>query len=142
MPQTKEEKAAKQKEYRKKNKEKIAAKRKEYGLAFYGNIVIALVAGGYCWWARAKGLNSIDIITGPILMAGVFGILMAFMKKGRLYYLGVNIPVMLCGVSMMIWDTISIVVLNACLALIIGGIATACIQTIQIKASERINAAN
>lgn len=119
-----------------------AAKRNEYGFTFYSNVVIGLVAGGYFWWARAKGLNTTDVATGIILMGGVFGILLAFFMKGRLYYLGGSIPLVLWGGSMMIWNTDSIVVLYACLTAIIGGIAMGCIQTIQIKASERINAAN
>ncbi len=119
-----------------------AAKRNEYGFTFYGNVVIGLVAAGYFWWARTKGLNTIYIASGIILMLGVSGILMAFFMKGRLYYLGGSIPLILFGVSMMIWDTTSIVVLNICLTAIISGIATASIQTVQIKASERRNAAN
>ncbi len=119
-----------------------AAKRNEYGFTFYSNVVIGLVAAGYFWCARAKGLNTIDVATGIILMVGVFGILLACFMKGRLYYLGGSIPLILWGGSMMIWNTDSIVVLNACLTAIIGGIAMGCIQTIQIKASERRNATN
>jgi hypothetical protein len=117
-----------------------AAKRNEYGFTFYSNVVIGLAAAGYFWWARAKGLNTIDVATGIILMVGVFGILLAFFMKGRLYYLGGSIPLLLWGGSMMIWNTDSIVVLYACLTAIIGGIAMGCIQTIQIKASEKRNA--
>lgn len=118
------------------------AKRNEYGFTFYSNVIIGLVAGGYLLWARAKGLETAYIGCGLMLLIGAFGILLAFSMKGRLYYLGGSIPVFCLGITLLIWTTPRIVILNACLALIVGGIAMGCIQAIQIKASERIDATN
>ena len=100
------------------------------------------MAGVYLYWARARGLDTAYIGCGLVLMCGAFGILLAFFVKGRLYYLGGSIPLSLLGITLLIWTTPKIVILNACLALIVGGIAMGCIQAIQIKASERINATN
>ncbi len=112
------------------------------GFTFYSNVIVGLVAGIYLCWARARGLDTAYIGCGIVLMVGAFGILLAFFMKGRLYYLGGSIPLSLLGMTMLIWTTPKIVILNACLALIVGGIAMGSIQAIQIKASERINATN
>ena len=101
-----------------------------------------MVAGAYIFWARAKGLDITAIGAGLGLMLGVFGVLLAIFMKGRLYYLGGSIPIILLGISFLVWTTDKIVILNSCLALIIGGIAMGCIQTFQLKANERKNANN
>lgn len=119
-----------------------SAKRNEYGFTFYSNIAIGLVAGAYIFRARAKGLDTTVIGGGLALMVGVFGVLLAIFMKGRLYYLGGSIPIILLGISFLIWTTSKTVILNSCPALIIGGIAMGCIQAIQLKANERINAIN
>lgn len=119
-----------------------SAKRNEYGFSFYSNIAIGLVAGSYLLWARSKGLSTKDIGSGLVLMVGIFGILLAFFMKGRLYYLGGSIPVILLGISLIVWPTPKIAILNCCLTIIVGGIAMGCIQTIQLKANERRNANN
>ena len=119
-----------------------SAKRNEYGFTFYGNIVLGLVAGTYLFWTRAKGLDITAIGAGLGLMLGVFGVLLAIFMKGRLYYLGGSIPIILLGISFLVWTTSKIVILNSCLALIIAGIAMGCIQAFQLKANERRNAIN
>jgi len=119
-----------------------SAKRNEYGFTFYSNIAIGLVAGAYIFWARAKGLDTTTVGAGLALMLGVFGVLLAIFMKGRLYYLGGSIPIILLGISFLVWTTSKIVILNCCLALIIAGIAMGCIQAFQLKANERRNAIN
>ncbi len=119
-----------------------SAIRNEYGFTFYSNIALGLVALPYILWARAKGLDTTVIGGGLALMVGVFGILLAIFMKGRLYYLGGSIPIILLGISFLVWTTSKILILNSCLALIIGGIAMGCIQTFQLKANERRNANN
>ena len=112
------------------------AQRNEYGFAFYGNLAFALLAGAYLWWVRAKGIDTAHVGCGLVLMAGSFGILLAIFMKDRLYYLGGSIPVFCLGLSLLVWTSPQIVIFNACLALIVGGIAMGCIQAFQIKGAK------
>jgi hypothetical protein len=116
------------------------AKRKEYGSELYRGAIIGLVAGGYLWWARAKGLDTAYIGCGLVLMAGAFEISNAFITREHLHRLGDGIPLFCLGLTLLLWTTPDIVILNGCLTLTVAGIATGLIQARQIKASERINA--
>ena len=110
-----------------------AIKRREYGFCFYGDIAIGAIAIGYLIWAKHIGLEIAYVAGGIILMIGIMGILMAFQAKGKLYHLGESIPLMLFGISLLIWTTPSVVVINACITLVIGGLATGAIQVYQLK---------
>ena len=119
-----------------------AVKRREWGFSFYSNIVIGAVAGFYLLWARHVGLNTVHTVAGIILMIGVTGILMASHMRGRLYYLGSSIPLILFGVSLLIWISPVVVVVNACITFFVGGLASGAIQMYQLKQIERKNGAN
>jgi len=116
-----------------------AVKRQEHGFTFYSNIVIGAVAAGYFVWARRVGLDTAHVAGGLCLMLGIGGVLMAFQARGRLYYLGSSIPVMLFGVSMLIWTTRDAIVVIACMTLIVAGLASGAIQVYQLKRSEMRN---
>jgi len=116
-----------------------AIKRREYGFNFYGSIVLGTAAAGYFIWARRIGLDIAYVLGGLMLIGGIMTVLMAFQTKGRLYYLGSGIPVMLLGVLALIWTTRDAIVVIACMTLIVAGLASGAIQVYQLKRSEMRN---
>ena len=117
-----------------------AVKRREYGLQFYEMIVVGAIAAGYFLWARQAGLNIAYVGGGIILIGGALDIFRAFGTRGRLYYLGLDIPVMLFGFSLLIWTTPAIIIINGSIAFFLGGLAMGAIQAYQLKQVKLTNA--
>lgn len=116
-----------------------AIKRREYGFNFYSSIVLGTVSAGYFIWAMRVGLDIAYLAGGLFLMCGIMGAFMAFQTRGRLHYLGASIPVILLGVSTLIWPTRDALRVNACITLILAGLASGAIQVYQLKRNERRN---
>ena len=114
-----------------------AVKRREYGFNFYGSIVLGAMTAGYVVWAMRAGLDIVYLAGGLMLMGGLMTVLMAFQTRGRLHYLGSGIPVILLGASAWIWPTRDALVVNACITLIVAGLATGAIQVYQLKRNEK-----
>jgi uncharacterized membrane protein HdeD (DUF308 family) len=110
-----------------------AIKRREYGFNFYGSIVLGAVSAGYFIWAMRVGLDIVYLAGGLLLMCGIMSTLSAFQSRGRLHYLGGGIPVILLGISTFIWPTRDALGVNACITLIVVGLASGAIQVYQLK---------
>lgn len=116
-----------------------AIKRREYGFNFYGSIVLGTVSAGYFIWAMRVGLDIVYLAGGLFLMCGVMSAFMAFQTRGRLHYLGASIPVVLLGASTLIWPTRDALAVNACITLILVGLASGAIQVYQLRRNEMRN---
>jgi hypothetical protein len=110
-----------------------AIKRREYGFNFYGSIVLGTVSAGYFIWAMRAGLDMVYLAGGLFLMCWIMCAFMAFQTRGRLHYLGGGIPVILLGISTFIWPTRDALVVNACITLIVIGVASGAIQVYRLK---------
>lgn len=101
--------------------------------------MLGTVSAGYFIWAMRVGLDIVYLAGGLFLMCGIMGVFMAFQTRGRLHYLGGGIPVILLGASTLVWPIRDALVVNACITLIVVGLASGAIQVYQLKRNEMRN---
>ena len=70
---------------------------------------------------------------------GLILLIFAFAERGRLFYLGWAIPMILCGIATTIWPRLNVLEMNVGIVLIAAGSATAAIQAYQLRRSTRKN---
>ncbi len=119
-----------------------AIKRREYGISFYGSIFFFAAGAVFLTWARRAGMDKASLGSGLVTMCGLMITIMAFQGKQQISNLGVGIPVMLFGISMVIWPSADAVIRNGSIAAIVAGPVIALIMMYQLKQAEQKNDAD
>ena len=114
-------------------------RRRGYSVIFL-TPVLALCAGGYLVWVIRSGRDFVFAVGGMWFFMGLMLLIFAFAERGRLYYLGWAIPVILFGISITIWPELNILEMSVGIMLAAASSATAAIQAYQLKRSARKNA--
>jgi hypothetical protein len=104
--------------------------------------VLGLMAFGYLVWVVRSGHDFVFAVGGMWFFAGVVLMMFSFIERGRLYYLGWAIPMILCGVTISIWPTLNVLETNMGYVLIVAGSITAAIQAYQLKRRTSVNDAD
>ena len=95
--------------------------------------VLGLMAFGYLVWVVRSGHDFGFAVGGMWFFAGLVLTIFAFIERGRLYYLGWAIPMILCGVTISIWPTLNVLETNVGYVLVVASSITAVIQAHQLK---------
>lgn len=114
-----------------------SVKRRAISTHLYGAVLVAAIAGGYFIWVRHIGINSAHVAGGICLMLGGVEVLKAFQGRSQLPELGTAIPLILFGLSLLIWTTPTIVVISASICISVAGLAMGSIQMYLLKQSEK-----
>jgi hypothetical protein len=117
-------------------------RRRGYSVVLFLTPLCALCAGGYFVWVIRSGRDFVSAVGGMWFFMGLMLLIFAFAERGRLFYLGWAIPVILFGIANTIWSGLNMLDMNVGIVLIAGGSATAAIQAYQLKRSTRKNATN
>ena len=104
--------------------------------------IMVLCGGGYIVWVVRSGRDFVFAVGGMWFFAGIMLLVFAFAERGRLFYLGWSIPMILFGISITIWSGLNILEMNVGIVLIAAGSATAAIQAYQLKRNTRKNVTN
>ena len=119
-----------------------AIRDRQYRVAVCGTIFISGGIGGFVLWAMLADGDIVYLASGLITMVGLMGTLMAFQSKARLSNLGIGIPALLGGISIVIWPAPDAIIWIACIGLFVAGPATALIMMYQLKQAEQANDAD
>jgi len=114
-------------------------RRRGYSVVLFLTPALGLCAFGYLVWVIRSGHDFIFAVSGMWFVGGFMLLIFAFAERGRLFYLGWAIPVILCGIATTIWPRLSVLEMNVGIVLIIAGSATAAIQVYQLKRSTSKN---
>jgi hypothetical protein len=117
-------------------------RRRGYSVVLFLTPVLGLCAGGYIVWVIRSGRDFVFAVGGMWFFAGLMLLIFAFAERGRLYYLGWAIPVILFGISITIWPELNMLEMNVGIMLIAASSATAVIQAYQLKRSTSKNDTN
>jgi len=104
--------------------------------------IMVLCGGGYIVWVVRSGRDFVFAVGGMWFFMGLMLLLFAFVERGRLFYLGYAIPIILCGTAITIWPALNMLEMNVGIVLFAASSATAAIQAYQLKRSTRKNATN
>jgi len=115
-------------------------RRRGYSVSLFAIPIMLLCVGGYLVWVIRSGRDFVFAIGGMWFFMGLMLLIFAFAERGRLFYLGWAIPVILFGISITIWPDLNILEMNVGIMLIAASSATAAIQAYQLKRSARKNA--
>jgi hypothetical protein len=117
-------------------------RRRGYSVVLFLTPVLGLCAGGYIVWVIRSGRDFVFAVGGMWFFAGLMLLIFAFAERGRLYYLGWAIPVILFGISITIWPELNMLEMNVGIMLIAASSVTAVIQAYQLKRSTSKNDTN
>jgi hypothetical protein len=117
-------------------------RRRGYSVVLFLTPVLGLCAFGYLVWIVRSGRDFVSAVGGMWFFMGLMLLIFAFAERGRLFYLGWAIPVILFGIATTIWPGLSILEMNVGIVLIAAGSATATIQAYQLKRSTNKNGTN
>jgi len=117
-------------------------RRRGYSVVLFLTPVLGLCAFGYLAWVIRSGRDFTFAVSGMWFFAGIMLLIFAFAERGRLFYLGWSIPMILFGISITIWSGLNILEMNVGIVLIAAGSATAAIQAYQLKRNTRKNVTN
>ena len=111
-----------------------------YSVGLLACPIMALCGFGYLVWVIRSGRDFVFAVGGMWFFAGIMLLIFAFAERGRLFYLGWAIPMILCGIAITIWPELNMLEMNVGIVLIAASSATAAIQAYQLKRSARKNA--
>jgi len=114
-------------------------RRRGYSVVLFLTPVLGLCAFGYLVWVIRSGRDFVFAVGGMWFFMGIMLLIFAFAERGRLFYLGWAIPIILFGISITIWPELNILEMNVGIMLIAASSATAVIQAYQLKRSARKN---
>jgi len=117
-------------------------RRRGYSVVLFLTPVLGLCAFGYLVWVIRSGRDFVFAVGGMWFVAGLILLIFAFAERGRLFYLGWAIPMILCGIATTIWPGLNILEMNVGIVLIAASSATAMIQAYQLKRSTSKNDAD
>jgi len=117
-------------------------RRRGYSVVLFLTPLCGLCAGGYFVWVIRSGRDFVSAVGGMWFFMGLMLLIFAFAERGRLFYLGWAIPVILFGIATTIWPGLKIMEMNVGIVLIIAGSTTAMIQAYQLKRSTSKNDPN
>jgi hypothetical protein len=112
-------------------------RRRGYSVALLSIPIMILCGGGYFVWVVRSGRDFVFAVGGTWFFMGLMLLIFAFVERGRLYYLGWAIPIMLCGIAVTIWPELNMLEMNVGIVLFAASSATAAIQAYQLKRSAR-----
>jgi hypothetical protein len=115
-------------------------RRRGYSVGLLACPIVGLCAGGYLVWVIRSGRDFVFAVGGMWFFMGIMLLIFAFVERGRLFYLGWAIPIILFGISITIWPELNILEMNVGIVLATASSATAAIQAYQLKRSARKNA--
>ncbi len=115
-------------------------RRRGYSVGLFACPVLGLCWFGYLVWVVRSGRDFVFAVGGMWFFMGLILLLFAFVERGRLFYLGWAIPMILCGIAITIWPELNMLEMNVGIVLIAASSATAAIQAYQLKRSARKNA--
>ena len=115
-------------------------RRRMYSVGLLACPIVGLCGFGYLVWVIRSGRDFVFAVGGMWFFAGIMLLIFAFAERGRLFYLGWAIPIMLCGIAITIWPELNMLEMNVGIVLIAASSATAAIQAYQLKRSARKNA--
>jgi len=113
-------------------------RRRGYSLVF-ATPILGLCAFGYLVWVIRSGHDFIFAVGGMWFVSGLVLVMFTFAERGRLFYLGWAIPMILCGIATTIRPGLNILEMNVGIVLIAAGSATAMIQAYQLRRSAHKN---
>ncbi len=117
-------------------------RRRGYSVVLFLTPLCGLCAGGYFVWVIRSGRDFVSAVGGMWFFMGLMLLIFAFAERGRLFYLGWAIPVILFGIATTIWPGLNIMETNVGIVLIAAGSATATIQAYQLKRGTSKNDSN
>lgn len=116
-----------------------SVKRRAVSTHLYGAISVSAIAAGYFIWVRHVGMNSAHVAGGICLIMGGLEVVKAFQGRSQLPELGSGIPLILFGLSLLIWTSPTIVVINASVCAFAAGLSMGGIQMYLLKQNEKRN---
>lgn len=117
-------------------------KRRGYSVVLFLTPFLGLCAFGYLVWTVRSGRDFTSAVSGMWFFAGLMLLIFAFAERGRLFYLGWAIPLILCGIAITIWPGLSTLEMNVGIVCIAASLSTAIIQAYQLKRSTSKNDTN
>ena len=115
-------------------------RRRAYSVGLFVCPIMGLCGFGYLVWVIRSGRDFVFAIGGMWFFVGLMLLIFAFAERGRLFYLGWAIPIILCGIAITIWPELNMLEMNVGIVLATASSATAAIQAYQLKRSARKNA--
>ena len=115
-------------------------RRRAYSGGLLAIPILGLCGFGYLVWVIRSGRDFVFAIGGMWFFVGLMLLIFAFAERGRLFYLGWAIPIILCGIAITIWPELNMLEMNVGIVLATASSATAAIQAYQLKRSARKNA--
>ena len=110
-----------------------AIRARQCRVALYEAIPIAVAMGVFVTLAERADSDTVYLISGIVTVFALTHTLMAFHSKARLSEAGGGIPIILAGISMANWPSPDAILRNLCIAVIVGGPATAFIMMYQLQ---------
>ena len=117
-------------------------RRRGYSVGLFLTPVLGLCAGGYIVWVIRSGRDFVSAVGGMCFFMGLMLLIFAFAERGRLFYLGWAIPVILFGIATTIWPGLSVLEMNVGILCVTASSSTAIIQAYQLKRSTSKNGTN
>ena len=117
-------------------------RRRGYSVVLFLTPVLGLCAFGYLVWVIRSGHDLVFAVGGMWFFAGIMLLIFAFVERGRLFYLGWAIPLILCGIAITIWTGLNVLEMNVGIVCVTASSSTAIIQAYQLKRSTSKNGTN
>ena len=117
-------------------------RRRDYSVVLFLTPVLGLCAFGYLVWVIRSGHDFVFAVGGMWFFAGLILLIFAFAERGRLFYLGWAITLILCGIAITIWPGLSVLEMNVGIVCVTASSSTAIIQAYQLKRSTSKNGTN
>ena len=117
-------------------------RRRGYSVVLFLTPISGLCAFGYLVWVIRSGRDFVSAVGGMCFFMGLMLLIFAFAERGRLFYLGWAIPVILFGIATTIWPGLSILEMNVGILCVAASLSTAIIQAYQLKRSTSKNGTN
>jgi hypothetical protein len=117
-------------------------RRRGYSVVLFLTPILGLCAFGYLVWIVRSGRDFTSAVGGMWFFAGLMLLIFAFAERGRLFYLGWAIPLILCGTAITIWPGLSVLEMNVGIVCVTASSLTAIIQASQLKKSTSKNGTN
>jgi len=114
-------------------------RRRGYSVVLFLTPVLGLCAFGYLVWVVRSGRHFTFAVSGMWFFAGLILLIFAFAERGRLFYLGWAITLILCGIAITIWPGLSVLEMNVGIVCVTASSSTAIIQAFQLKRSTSKN---
>ncbi len=126
--------------YRRPHNKSSAILRRANRSSIYASIVLVVPLAVFLTWAMRAGADMIYIASGVATILGMMIALTAFHCQAWRSNLGGGIVAIVFGISVAIWP--NAIFINACIALLVAGPATAFIMMYQLKQAGQRNDAH